>query len=463
MTKLFGTNGIRGIVNETMNGTLALKIGQAWGSHISKKQPHPTIGIGTDARLSNAMLKNAITAGLLATGCNVEDIGIVPTPTVQYAVKTQKYDSAVVITASHNPPQFNGIKGIAADGTEFDKATEEYIENRYFQNHYSFADWRNVGQYTQWDGAIEKHLSGILKTLDIQSIKQQRFSVVLDCGNGAGCVIAPNLLEKLGCNINKLNCQLDGRFSGRPSEPVQKNVTELMYRVSDQHPTFGVALDGDSDRAIFIDEQGTYLMGDISLSLLGKYYAKKHPGSLFLTPVTTSTVFEDVIKKEKGQVGYTQVGSPIVAREMMAKNAVFGGEENGGLIFPELQYCRDALMTIAKMLELLTYEDQPLSKLVATLPQYSMVKSKINCPNDIKKTVLDTLSEILHDDNKIGNIDRTDGIKLFMQEGWTLLRPSGTEPIFRIYAEAKTTQTAKNIVKQFTKTVQEIITIQTQQ
>lgn len=462
MTKLFGTNGIRGIVNETMNGTLALKIGQAWGSHISKNHPDPTIAIGTDARLSNAMLKNAISAGLLATGCNVEDIGIVPTPTVQYAVKTRNYNSAVVITASHNPPQFNGIKGIAADGTEFDKETEEHIENRYFQNQYSFTDWKNIGQYSQWDGAIENHLSGILKTVDIQSIKKKKFSVALDCGNGAGCAIAPYLLERLGCNIEKLNCQPDGRFPGRASEPVQQNVTELMEIVSDQNPTFGVALDGDADRAIFIDEHGFYLMGDISLTLLGKYYAEKHPNSLFLTPVTTSTVFEDVITKEKGHVEYTQVGSPIVARQMIAKKAIFGGEENGGLIFPELQYCRDALMTIAKMLELLTYANQPLSKLAAILPHYSMVKSKINCPNNIKKTVLDTLSESLRDDNKIVNIDRTDGVKLYMEEGWALLRPSGTEPIFRIYAEAKTTQAAQNIVKQYTKIVEEIITNQTQ-
>jgi len=234
-----------------------------------------------------------------------------------------------------------------------------------------------------------------------------------------------------------------------------------MERVSDQKPSFGIALDGDADRAIFIDENGTYLMGDISLTLLGKYYAKKHPDSLFLTPVTTSTLFEDVITKEKGHIGYTQVGSPIVAREMIAKKAIFGGEENGGLIFPELQYCRDALMTIAKMLELLTYENQPLSELVSTLPHYSMVKSKINCPNNIKKTVLDTLSESLRDDNKILNIDRTDGVKLFMQEGWALLRPSGTEPIFRIYAEAKTIQTAQKIVKQYTKIVKEIIANQT--
>ena len=198
-------------------------------------------------------------------------------------------------------------------------------------------------------------------------------------------------------------------------------------------------------------------MGDISLTLLGKYRAQKQPGGLFLTPVTTSTVFEDVITKEGGNVAYTKVGSPIVAREMIEKNAVFGGEENGGLIFPEIQYCRDALMTIAQMLEFLTAEKKPLSELVKPLPQYSMVKSKIPCPNEKKQTVLTTLSKSIHDNKEIKNIDTTDGVKLFLKEGWALLRPSGTEPIFRIYAEAKTTQTAQKLVQQFTTIVQDII------
>jgi phosphomannomutase/phosphoglucomutase len=457
MTKLFGTNGIRGVVNETMNGHLALNIGQAWGSHLTEQMPHPRIAIGTDARLSNTMLKNAITAGLLATGCNVEDIGLVPTPTVQYAVKTREYTSAVVITASHNPPQFNGIKGIATDGTEFDKPTEEKIESRYFQNNYNLVSWNQVGQYTTWDGAIEAHLKGILKTVDVQLIKKKRFSVVLDCGNGAGCVIAPQLLEKLGCTIKKLNCQLDGRFPGRPSEPVQENVAELIEMTSDYEPVFGVALDGDADRAIFVDEKGSYLMGDISLSLLGNYFAQQNPGALFLTPITTSTVFEDAIKKEGGVVEYTRVGSPIVAREMIEKNAVFGGEENGGLIFPQLQYCRDALMTIAKMLDLLTTKNKTISELASTLPHYSMVKSKISCPNGKKAYILNTLSKNLHNDNNIKDIDRTDGVKLFINEGWVLLRPSGTEQIFRIYAEAKTIIQAQKLVIQYTKIVQDII------
>ena len=457
MTKLFGTNGIRGIVNETMNGHLALKIGQAWGSHLLTLSKQPHVAIGTDARLSNTMLKNAITAGLLSTGCTVEDIGILPTPTVQYAVKTRNYDSGVVITASHNPPQFNGIKGIASDGTEFDKTTEETIEARYFSDNYHFASWNEVGRFTTCDGAAEAHTEGILDKIDVESIKKNKFTVVLDCGNGVGGVIAPTLLKRLGCTVKKLNCRLDGRFPGRPSEPVQENVAPLIDLVSKEKPTFGVALDGDADRAIFVDNTGSYLMGDISLTLLGKYYAKQNQGGLFLTPVTTSTVFEHVIQQEGGTVGYTQVGSPIVAREMIEKKSIFGGEENGGLIFPELQYCRDAMMTIAKMLELLSYEDRMLSELTSCLPQYSMVKSKISCPNEKKIIVLNKISEIVKSDDNMINIDRTDGLKLFMTGGWGLLRPSGTEPIFRIYAESKTSKSAQDLVTKYTRIVHDLI------
>jgi phosphomannomutase/phosphoglucomutase len=457
MTKLFGTNGIRGVVNENMNGLLALNIGKAWGSHLLVKKKTPSIAIGTDVRLSGDMLKSAVTAGLLSTGCNVEDIGILPTPTLQYAVKTRAYDSGVVITASHNPPQFNGIKGIAADGIEFDKATEGAIEARYFADNYAIASWREIGQYSCWNGAISAHLNGIFEKVDVLSIKKQAFKVVLDCGNGAGSVIAPYLLKKLGCTVTKINCTLDGRFPSRPSEPLMENVTELINTVKKEQPVCGVALDGDADRAIFIDNNGRYLMGDISLTLLGKYIAQKNPRGLLLTPVTTSTVFEEVIKQTGGLVDYTRVGSPIVAREMIRTKAVFGGEENGGQIFPQLQYCRDALMTIAKMLEVLATEQQSLSDMASSLPHYSMVKSKIACPNEMKNMALTKIIEAINESHGLKKIDRTDGLKLFVENGWVLLRPSGTEPIFRIYAESDTAKNAQNLVSIYTAIIQNII------
>jgi len=437
MTRLFGTNGIRGVVNKDMNSELALGIGKAWGTYLRKTISRPKCAIGTDARLSNHMLKSAITAGLLSTGCDVVDIGLVPTPTLQYTVKEKQFDAGIIITASHNPPQFNGIKGTANDGTELSKDVEEAIESIYFSQQYALVDWRSVGTFSAWNSAIDLYIKGILSTVDVACIKQHRFQVVLDCGNGVGSLVAPILLKKLGCVVTELNCELDGRFPGRHSEPIPENLVVLMKNISEADASFGVGLDGDADRAIFIDENGTYIWGDKSLSLVGKYITREKKGGVTVTPVTTSTCFEDVIHQNGGSVVYTKVGSPIVARVMKEKHAVFGGEENGGLIFPEFQYCRDSAMSLVKILEILAKEKRPLSELIAEIPFYEMYKTKVACPNEKKERVMNRVVDQMKDSKDVMDIDRTDGVKFYLTDGWVLMRPSGTEPIFRVYVETK--------------------------
>ena len=445
MTRLFGTNGIRGVVNQDMNGELALGIGNAWGTYLKQTIPQPKCTIGTDARLSNHMLKSAIIAGLLSTGCDVIDVGLVPTPTLQYTVKEKRFDAGIIITASHNPPQFTGIKGTANDGTELSKDVEEKIEKIYFSQQYSLSDWRSIGAFSTWDGAIDLYIKGILSTVDVVCIKQHRFHVVLDCGNGVGSLVTPILLKKLGCTVTKLNSEPDGTFPGRHSEPTPENLTVLMKNVPEAGASFGVGLDGDADRAIFIDENGKYISGDKSLSLVGKYITREKQGGVTVTPVTTSTCFEDVIRHNNGCVIYTKVGSPIVAHVMKEKHAVFGGEENGGLIFPEFQYCRDSAMSLAKILEILAKEERSLSKLIAEIPFYEMYKTKVACQNEKKELVLNRVVNQMKDSKNITNIDRTDGVKLYMKDGWVLMRPSGTEPIFRVYVESKEKQRSEQL------------------
>ncbi len=457
MTRLFGTNGIRGVINQDLTGELALGIGSAWGSYLKTTVKRPKVAIGTDARLSNMMLRSAVAAGLLSTGCDVVDVGLVPTPTLQYTVKQKHYDSGVIITASHNPPQFNGIKGVALDGTEFSKDTEEEIEARYFSRTYAPAYWTNVGTYSTWDGAIDLYIKGILSKVNVALIRQQRFHVVLDCGNGAGSLVAPLLLKKLGCIVTPLYCTPDGTFPGRNSEPTFENLTTLMKTVPEKKATLGFAQDGDADRAIFVDEKGGYIAGDQSLSLIGKHITRGTLGSVVVTPVTTSTCLEEVIKANRGRVIYTKVGSPIVARVMMAQHATFGGEENGGLIFPELQYCRDSAMTCAKLLEILAREQRPLSELVAEIPRYEMHKMKLTCPNEKKERVMNTLVEEMKGDTDVVRIDRTDGVKLFLKNGWVLMRPSGTEPIFRVYVETKNKQDTEQLAATYKDVVERLI------
>jgi phosphomannomutase/phosphoglucomutase len=456
MTKLFGTNGIRGVVNEDMNCNLALGIGKAWGTYLKRTSKRPKVAIGTDARLSNHMLKNAISAGLIATGCDVVNVGLVPTPTLQYTVKKKDFHSGVIITASHNPPQFNGIKGIASDGTEFSKDIEEEIEKIYFNESYKLADWKDVGELSRWDGAIDLYIDGILKAVDVEQIKKKNYHIVLDCGNGAGALVTPILLKKLNCKITELYCKPDGTFPGHNSEPLPENLTDLIKKVPNAGADLGAAQDGDADRAIFIDEKGNYIWGDKTLAL-GAKYATKKVGGIAVTPITTSSCFDDVVRDNNGKVIHTAVGSPIVARVMIEQNAVFGGEENGGLIFPEMQYCRDSAMSIAKILEIMAKEDKKLSKLIDGIPKYEVFKTKIPCPHDKKEIVMKTLAEQTKDDKNIVEVDETDGVKLYMNDGWVLMRPSGTEPIFRVYSESMDKNRAEELAHTYKKLAESII------
>jgi phosphomannomutase/phosphoglucomutase len=456
MTKLFGTNGIRGVVNEDMNCNLALGIGMAWGTYLKRSIKRPKVAIGTDARLSNHMLKNAISAGLIATGCDVVDTGLVPTPTLQYTVKEKNFDSGVIITASHNPPHFNGIKGVASDGTEFSKDIEEEIEKIYFKKDFALSNWKEVGNFSTWDGSIDLYINGILNAVDVNIIKKKKFHVVLDCGNGAGSLVTPKLLKKLECKITELYCKPDGTFPGHNSEPLPENLQELIGKVPNVKADLGAAQDGDADRAIFIDEKGSYIWGDKSLALGAKYATIKN-GGIAVTPVTTSSCFDDVVKQNNGKVIHTAVGSPIVARVMMDKKSVFGGEENGGLIFPELQYCRDSAMSIAKILEIMAKENKKLSELIDEIPKYEVYKTKMPCPNDKKEIVMKTLAKQTKDDSSVIKVDETDGVKLYLKDGWVLMRPSGTEPIFRVYSESKDKKRSEEIANKYKELTEQII------
>ncbi len=456
MGKLFGTNGIRGVVNKEMNCYLALDIGKAWGTLLKRTIQKPKVAIGTDARLSNDMLKNAISAGLLATGCDVTDIGVVPTPTLQYTVREKGFDSGVIITASHNPPHFNGIKGVAADGTEFTKDIEDEIEKIYFEKKFVLSDWRNVGKVSFWNGAIDLYTKSILTVVDVNKIKNKKFNIVLDCGNGAGSLVTPKLLEKLGCKTTYLFCEPDGTFPGHNSEPLPENLSVLIKKVPEVKADIGVVQDGDADRAIFIDEKGTYIWGDKTLAL-GAKYATKENGGIAVTPVTTSTCFDDVVLNNNGKVIHTAVGSPIVARVMIKENAVFGGEENGGLIFPEMQYCRDSAMSIAKILEIMAKENKKLSELIDEIPKYEVYKTKMSCPDDKKELVMKTLVHQIKKDKKVKQVDETDGVKVYLNDGWVLMRPSGTEPIFRVYAESKDKNKAEEIALNYKKITEYLI------
>ena len=436
MSRLFGTNGIRGVVGEDMTVDLALRVGKAVGSVLGKGP----IAIGRDPRTSGPMLRDAVVAGLMATGHDVADAGVLPTPALQYLVHTGTFAGGVVITASHNPAEFNGIKVVDRVGMELSRPEEEGIEARYFGEDYALAGWEDVGHVRTAAGATGAYLDGIVSKVDVARIRDAGLRVVVDCGSGASCGTSPALASRLGCEVVALNGDPDGRFPGRPPEPVRENLGALLRAVKEEKADLGVAHDGDADRAIFVDDRGQFVFGDRSLALVAKEIVSKTRG-VVVTPVSSSQCLEDVVRSAGGTVVYTKVGAPIVARTMYETGAVFGGEENGGMIFPEHQFCRDGAMTLAIVLEIVARADQRLSQLLAGLPAYSLHKTSVRYQSGDRDAILARMKSIASGQR----VEDIDGLKIHYDDGWVLVRPSGTEPIFRIYAEAKSEERARSL------------------
>ncbi|NLL95333.1 MAG: phosphoglucosamine mutase [Thermoplasmatales archaeon] len=424
--RLFGTNGVRGIVNEGITAEFALRLGKAIGRFMSGN-----VAIGSDTRTSADMVKYAVASGIMASGQRVLDLGVLPTPALQYFVKTHnRVSGGVMITASHNPPEFNGIKCVDSDGTEMHRSNEERIEENFAEDSPG-VPWDAVGSYEKVSGASESYVNAIVSKVDAAKIRAANLTVALDVANGAAYKTAPLLLKKLNVRAVTLNANPQGEFPGHPSEPTEGNLSDLIRLTKSLKADLGVAHDGDADRAVFVTRKGEYVSGDKSLALLASYALDDGPGTV-VTPVSTSSVVEEVVRGKDGDVVYTAVGSPIVARKMMEIGAAFGGEENGGLIFPEMQYCRDAGMTLAKMLEFVAVKG-PLHAQIEKLPVYYVEKAKIDCPDHLKDGLMEAMLALEPDRES----DTTDGVKFIFKEGWVLMRPSGTEPIFRIYTESK--------------------------
>ncbi len=442
--ELFGTDGVRGVANEELTVEMALNLGRVMGTYRGGR-----IAVAMDTRLSSPMLKSAVIAGLTSVGADVVDLGIAPTPALQYYVKCKKeVNGGIAVTASHNPREYNGIKFIQEDGREFTRDMDEECERLYKSKAFKLASWKEVGQ-VYYDEYRRLYFDGILSKVDVDAISAKKFRVVIDCGNGAACMTSPQLLKELGCEIISINSHPDGRFPARNPEPVEENLSMLKKVVKEAKADLGIAHDGDADRATFVDENGRFVSEDVILALMAKYYVEKNGGGKVVTPVSSSRCVEDVVKEAGGEVIYTPVGSPVVAETMLKVNAVFGGEGNGGLIFPEHLLARDGAMSFARILELMALENKPISELVKDIPKYHMIKAKMPCRDKLK--LLEGLKEMFPEANF------TDGARIDYEDGWLLIRPSGTEPIVRIFAEAKTKKKAQELLEMGMQAVKKIL------
>jgi len=448
--RLFGTNGIRGVVNRDLTPEFVTKVGMAVGTFFKGGR----ILVGCDGRTSGPMFTRAVVAGLTSTGCTVYDVGLAPTPAIQYAVKHHRADGAVIITASHNPPEYNGIKVVGDDGIELPREREIEIENIFYDGQFRRVEWNEIGEINRLPGILDIYIEAVKQRVDVDTIQSKRFHVVVDPGNGVGGLAAPYLLKQMGCRVTSMNANIDGTFPGRPPEPRPENLRELASTVRAVNADVGVAYDGDGDRAIFVDEKGEIHWGDRTFALIEKFFLRNHPRETIITPVSSSHLIKEIADEYGGRVVWTKVGSIIVAHLMKKMNAKLGGEENGGVLYAPHLPVRDGAMTTALILEIMAKTDKRLSELLAELPLYHVSKDQLECPNELKERVLEDFIQQIKD----VTIDTTDGVKIwFPDKSSILIRPSGTEPIYRFYAEAKTKERAVQLIDEYKAKLCEVV------
>ncbi len=428
--KLFGTNGVRGVINDTMTVDLVLNLGKAIGTVLGPGK----VVVGRDARKGGEMFSRAAISGLLSTGCSVIDIGPAPTPTLQFVVPRLDCIAGIIVTASHNPAEFNGIKVMGDNGIEVSRETEREIESVLKSGSYTVADWQNIKSVTSEKTAARQHIDGIMSHIDTEAIKGRNLTVIVDSANSVGALVTPTLMRELGCKVVSLNSQLDGSFPGRPPEPSPENVAELLRTVKSVGADIGIAHDGDADRATFVDENGTVVSGDQSLAIIAARILSTKRGSVLVTPVSSGKLIEDIVEKAGGKIDWTVVGSVDVSHRVDAISADLGGEENGGVFYPPHQSVRDGSMTSALLVDIMVKEGKSLSELVQELPVYYTTKRKMKIPAEKMEILMTTLLDVTKDQNRI----TIDGIKIIRDTGWILIRPSGTEPIYRCFAEGPT-------------------------
>jgi phosphomannomutase/phosphoglucomutase len=447
MAKFFGTNGIRGVFSEDFTLEFVHDMTLAIGTYFEKGP----ILIGYDGRDSSPLICKVISSALNSIGIDCNVAGIIPTPCLEFAVKTLGYRGGIMITASHNPPQYNGIKPAAKDGVEISRDDELIIEDIYFQKTWK-KNSENLGITGKEERTIDVYLKGIISQIDSKLVESKHFKVVLDLGNGVQAVSAPNFSKMLQCETFLVNQNIDGTFPGRGSEPTPQNLSELSESVIKNNADVGIAFDGDGDRSIFCDNKGNILTGDKSALVLTRHILKKNPNSLVVTCLNSGSNIEVLANEFNSKVIRTKVGSVEVSRKMVSTEALIGFEENGGFMYGLHNQVRDGCMTLALMLELLATTNNSLFDEISKLPPSFTTKDKVQCSsNDVDNVILSLKEEFPES-------DISDGIKIFIDfKNWVMIRPSGTEPIIRIYVESESQEKLDALMIKFRQKVNSII------
>ncbi len=441
--RLFGTNGIRGIVNKDLTPEFCFRLGLAVGEYFGG---NASLLIGYDGRYGASMIFHSLCAGIILAGCEIHVSGYTTTPMLQYSIKSLGYDGGVMITASHNPPEFNGIKVMASDGIELDRESEIKIEKLFHELSIDSLPKHKLFhvRVSREKRMLSNYISAIEQALWAgELIKSKSPRVVVDPGNGVSVLTTPQALIKLGCKVTTVNSIIDPSFPGRPPEPVPENLTAMRTLLKAGKFDIGVAHDGDGDRCIAGDKRDIY-WGDVTLILLATYILEQRGGGKVVTPISTPFFIEEAISNFNGKIVWTRVGSITVSRTLITEKGVCGGEENGGFIYPDLHPVRDGTMTSALLLQMISEYEKSLSDLIEErVPKYVVYKTKFKCPNEKKGAVMEKVMKLTEGENRI----TIDGVKVFGDDWAFLIRPSGTEPIIRCFVEARDNGVLKGALK----------------
>jgi phosphomannomutase len=432
LTLKVSISGVRGVIGDSLTPQLAGRFAAAFGTYVGRGK----VIVGRDARPSGEMIENAVFAGLLSVGCQPIDIGICPIPSVLLLTKELRARGGVVVTASHNPREWNGLKFLSGRGLYLRAAEVEEFLDIYHQGEFSFARADEHRPVIEEPHPTRHHLARLLKGLDVELIRRKKIRVVADCDNGAGSVLFPEFLEALGCEVTLLNATPDGTFAHQ-SEPVPENLTGLCRRIREVRPDIGFAQDADADRLAVVDENGEALGEEMTLALAVKYVLGRTPGPVVINLSTTQAI-DDLAAKAGVPVYRTKIGESNVVEEILARKAVIGGEGNGGVIWPVVHPCRDSFAAAGLILQMLAGTGKTISKLGREIPSYVMVKDKVSGTPEQAHRLLGQLRKA----SAAAEISTLDGLLIRMGGSTVHVRPSNTEPIIRIQAEARSRKEA---------------------
>jgi phosphomannomutase/phosphoglucomutase len=427
----FGSSGIRERALAALTPTDAVGVAQAVGTTLDGGR----VAIARDTRTTGQLFADAAAAGLAGVGRDVDRLGVLPTPALQ-AYCEREAVPGVMVTASHNPPEYNGIKLVGDDGVELARETLDEVEAA-LETGTDLAPWDAAGTSRSVDGVGRRYREGIRDAVDRERIGEADLTVALDPGHGAGSVTSPELFRELGCSVLTVNAQPDGRFPGRDPEPVADNLADLRRLVRTTDADLGVAHDGDADRAIFVDESGEMVPGDASLAALAA--ADLDAGDVAVSAVNASQRLVDVCEAAGATLRLTPIGSTYIVTEIRAarragETVPVAGEGNGGLMFPAYRTARDGAYTAARFLELVA--DRPASEVVAPYDDYHNVRRNVRYADEAERErMVGAVAE--YAEGADAALDTTDGYRLDYGDAWVLARPSGTEPVVRVYAEAR--------------------------